>query len=203
MQRFAPSSSATSTESVLERSPDLACRVPSFSTSSALTNVSGYDYRLRPTTESPKAAVQDHAEVADEHAVRLLSRIEGKDTVARTHIVSILSRFDRPEVARAMQRLLKDPNKIIRTAALNGLVRMSATVEIEPVCQLLSDPEIEVQNKAVELIIRAKDPHTMRFLVPVLKDENEYARRAAVEVLTLGTIRISQPLQVIKDDDWW
>lgn len=146
------------------------------------------------------------ADIADEHSIgELLSRIEGKDTVARTHIVSILSRFDKPEVARALQRLLKDPNKIIRTAALNGLVRMSATVEIEAVCQLLSDPDIEVQNRAVELIIRARDPGTMKFLVPVLKDENEYARRAAVEVLNaLGTSRdIKQLLQVIKDDDWW
>ncbi len=145
-------------------------------------------------------------EVADEHAVpELLSRIDGKDTVARAHIVNIVSRFDLPEVARALQRLLKDPNKLIRQAALNGLVRMKATVEIEAVCQLLSDPEIEVQNKAVELIIRARDPNTMRFLVPVLKDENEYARRAAVEVLNaLGTTKdIKQLLQVIKDDDWW
>lgn len=145
-------------------------------------------------------------EVADEHAIpELLSRIEGKDTVARTHIVSILSRFDRPDVARALQRLVKDPNKLIRQAALNALSRMSTPVEIEPVCQLLSDGDIEVQNKAVELIIRARDPHTMRFLVPVLKDENEYARRAAVEVLNaLGTSKdIKQLLQVIKDDDWW
>jgi serine/threonine-protein kinase len=146
------------------------------------------------------------AEIADENAIpELLSRVEGKDTVARTHIVSILARFDRPEVARALQRLLKDPNKLIKQAALNGLVRMKATVEIEPVCQLLSDPDIEIQNKAVELIIRARDPHTMRFLVPVLKDENEYARRSAVEVLNaLGTSKdIKQLLQVIKDDDWW
>ncbi|MGC3980998.1 MAG: HEAT repeat domain-containing protein [Steroidobacteraceae bacterium] len=145
-------------------------------------------------------------EIADEHAVpELISRMEGKDTVARTHIVNILSRFDRPDVARSMQRLLKDPNKLIRQAALNALVRMKATVEIEPVCQLLSDGDIEVQNKAVELIIRAKDPQTMKYLVPVLKDENEYSRRAAVEVLNaLGTSKdIKQLLQVIKDDDWW
>ncbi len=146
------------------------------------------------------------AEIADESAIpELISRIEGKDTVARTHIVSILGRFDRPEVARALQRLLKDPNKMIRQAALNGLARMNSTVEIEPVCQLLNDPDIEVQNKAVELIIRARDPHTMRYLVPILKDENEYARRSAVEVLNaLGTSRdIKHLLQVIKDDDWW
>ena len=45
----------------------------------------------------------------------------------------------------------------------------------------------------------------MKYLIEVLKDENEYARRAAVEVLNhLGTARdIKHLLQVIKDDDWW
>jgi serine/threonine-protein kinase len=145
-------------------------------------------------------------EIADESAIpELLSRVEGKDTVARTHLVNILSRFDRPEVARVLQRLLKDPNKLIRQAVLNALLKINSTLEIEPICQLLGDGDIEVQNKAVELVIRARDPNTMRYLVPVLKDENEYARRAAVEVLNaLGTSKdIKQLLQVIKDDDWW
>ena len=45
----------------------------------------------------------------------------------------------------------------------------------------------------------------MKYLIEVLKDENEYARRAAVEVLnSLGTSKdIKHLLQVIKDDDWW
>lgn len=145
-------------------------------------------------------------EIADESTLPdLISRVEGKDTVARTHLISILSRFDKPDVSRALQRLLKDPNKLIRQATLNALTKMNTPIEIEPVCQMLGDPDIEVQNRAVELVIRARDPNTMRFLIPVLKDENEYARRAAVEVLNaLGTSRdIKQLLQVIKDDDWW
>ena len=146
------------------------------------------------------------AEIADDNSVmELIARVEGRDTVARTHIINILSRFDRPDVSRALQRLLKDPNKIIRQATLNALTKINSPIEIEPVCQMLSDPDIEVQNRAVELVIKAKDPNTMRFLIPVLKDENEYARRAGVEVLNaLGTSRdIKQLLQVLKDDDWW
>ena len=54
--------------------------------------------------------------------------------------------------------------------------------------QLLRDPDMEVQNRAVDVVVSAKDPDTMKHLVEVLKDENEYARRAAVEVLNhLGT----------------
>jgi len=146
------------------------------------------------------------AEIVDDGSVtELISRVDGRDTVARTHIINILSRFNRPDVARALQRLLKDPNKLIRQATLNALTKMSTPLEIEPVCEMLRDADIEVQNRAVELVIKAKDPNTMRFLIPVLKDENEYARRAAVEVLNaLGTSRdIKQLLQILKDDDWW
>ncbi len=50
---------------------------------------------------------------------------------------------------------------------------------------MLRDPEIEVQNKAVDVVVHANHPETVKYLVDVLKDENEYARRAAVEVLNV------------------
>ena len=45
----------------------------------------------------------------------------------------------------------------------------------------------------------------MKYLVEVLKDENEYARRAAVEVLNVvGTSKsVKYLLEVIADSDWW
>ncbi len=145
-------------------------------------------------------------EIADDSAIsELISRVEGKDPIARMHIINILSRFNRGDVARAIQTQLKDPNKFIRQAALNALLKMDGPVNVEPLCALLRDPDLEVQARAVDVVIRAKSPDTMKYLVDVLKDENEYARRAAVEVLNaLGTSKdIKHLLQVIKDDDWW
>ena len=145
-------------------------------------------------------------ELADAASVpELVSRLDGKDTSARMHIISILARFNRPDVSLALQNLLKDPNKLIRQAALGALTRMDGPVNTAVVCQMLRDPDIEVQNKAIDVVVRAKDPDTMKYLIEVLKDENEYARRAGVEVLNhLGTSRdIKHLLQVIKDDDWW
>jgi eukaryotic-like serine/threonine-protein kinase len=145
-------------------------------------------------------------ELADEAAIpELTSRIEGKDSVARMHIISILARFNRPDVAAALQTQLRDSNKMIRQSALVALSKMDGPLNIGPVCQLLRDPDIEVANRAIDVVVRAKDPETMKHLVEVLKDENEYARRAAVEVLNhLGTAKdIKHLLQVIKDDDWW
>src|SRR5690606_1487621 len=48
------------------------------------------------------------AELADESALpELVSRIEGKDSTARIHIINILSRFNRPEVSQAIQTQLR------------------------------------------------------------------------------------------------
>jgi len=145
-------------------------------------------------------------EVADDNAIpELIGRLQGKDQAARLHIINILGKFDRPEVARALQTQLGDGNKLIRAAALGSLSRMSGPFETALLCNLLRDPEIEVQNRTVDVLIKARDPDTVKHLVPVLKDENEYSRRAAVEVLNeVGDARsVKFLLEAIKDDDWW
>ncbi|MGC4027498.1 MAG: HEAT repeat domain-containing protein [Steroidobacteraceae bacterium] len=135
----------------------------------------------------------------------LASRLEGKDPIARMHIINILSRFNRPEVRQALQAQLRDPNKMIRSATLAALSRMEGPVDVAAVCQLLRDQEIDVQNRAIDVLIRAKDPETVKHLIGALKDENEYARRAAVEVLNeIGDAKsVKYLLDAIKDDDWW
>ncbi len=146
------------------------------------------------------------AEVADESTLPdLIARVQGKDSMARVHIINILSRFNRLDVSQALQAQLKDPNKLVRKAALSALSKMDGKVDIGPVCEMMRDLDMEIQSKAVDVVIRARDPDTMKYLIEVLKDENEYARRNAVEVLNeLGTTKdIKYLLQAIKDDDWW
>ncbi|HTU66353.1 MAG TPA: HEAT repeat domain-containing protein [Steroidobacteraceae bacterium] len=141
----------------------------------------------------------------DNDLPELVGRLNGKDPVARLHIINILSRFPKPEVQRALQQQLKDTNKLVRSATLAALARMDGPFDMELLCNLLRDPEIDVQNKAIDVVIRANDPETIKFLIPVLKDENEYARRAAVEVLNeIGNAKsIKELLEAVSDDDWW
>src|ERR1700731_2057108 len=146
------------------------------------------------------------AEIADESSIDdLISRIEGKDPVARLHIINVLARFNTPKVQQAVQKQLKDNSKFIRSAALSALARMDGPFDMPLLCGMLRDPEIEVQNKAVDLVVHANHPETIKYLVDVLKDENEYARRAAVEVLNVvGTSKsVKYLLEVIADSDWW
>src|ERR1700687_3950200 len=145
-------------------------------------------------------------EIADESSLDdLIARIEGKDPVARLHIINVLARFNLPQVQQAIQRQLKDNSKFIRAAALSALSRMDGPFDMPVLCGMLRDPEIEVQNKAVDVVVHANHPETIKFLVDVLKDENEYARRAAVEVLNVvGTSKsVKYLLEVIADSDWW
>jgi HEAT repeat protein/tRNA A-37 threonylcarbamoyl transferase component Bud32 len=142
---------------------------------------------------------------SDNDLPELVGRLNGKDPVARLHIINILSRFPKPEVSRALQLQLKDTNKLVRAAALSALSRMEGPFDLELLCNLLRDPEIDVQNKAIDAVIRANDPDTIKYLIPVLKDENEYARRAAVEVLNeVGNAKsVKELLEAVSDDDWW
>jgi HEAT repeat protein/tRNA A-37 threonylcarbamoyl transferase component Bud32 len=145
-------------------------------------------------------------EIADESSVDdLLARIEGKDPVARLHIINVLGRFNLPKVQQAVQKQLKDTSKFIRSAALSALAKMDGPFDMPLLVGMLRDPEIEVQNKAVDVVVKANHPETIKYLVDVLKDENEYARRAAVEVLNVvGTSKsVKYLLEVIADSDWW
>jgi len=135
----------------------------------------------------------------------LLSRIEGKDTAVRIHIIDVLSQFNRPDVTKAIEAQLGDPHKAVRQAALTALINMDGKYDVARVCKLLTDPDMEVQNKTVDLLVKMHDPDTMNHLIEVLKDESEYARRSAVEVLNeiADPSTIRHLLQAIEDEDWW
>ena len=135
----------------------------------------------------------------------LISRLSGKDIGAKVHIIEILSRFDRPDVQQALAQELASDNKLVRQSALGAIGRMSGEVDIHMLCGLLRDPDLNVQNRAVDVIIKRRHPDTLKHLVEVLKDESDFARRAAVEVLNeIGDQEsIKDLLSALSDDDWW
>ena len=135
----------------------------------------------------------------------IIARMGGKDPYIKTHLITLLSKFDKPEINQALEIQLKDTNKMVRGAALSALAARGGAVNIAAVSKLLQDPDIEVQNKAIDMMIQMNHPETVKYLTDALKDESEYARRAAVEVLNkIGTKdSVKDLLNVIRDDDWW
>ncbi len=161
-------------------------------------------YELEPNDKA--ALFRIIGDMADDSMVpELINRLEGKDPLVRVHLMSILARFDRPAVHRALEKQLSDRNKLVRQAALNSLAKVKGKVNIQLLCSLLQDNELDVQSRAVDVIIAQRHPETIKYLVDVLKDESEYARRSAVEVLNeIGDAdSIKYLLDAIKDEDWW
>jgi HEAT repeat protein len=161
-------------------------------------------YVLGPREMSAMFKIID-AIATDKAIPDLLARISGKDTGVRIHIINILARFNRPDVAEAIEKQLSDPHKGVRQASLIALTDMDGDRDIARISKLLMDPEMDVQNQAVDLLVKMRHPDTMKYLLEVLKDESEFARRSAVEVLN----EIAEPasvrhlLSAIEDEDWW
>jgi HEAT repeat protein/tRNA A-37 threonylcarbamoyl transferase component Bud32 len=145
-------------------------------------------------------------EVADDSSIDdLLLRIDTHDPIVRVQIINLLGRFNTPRVTQALQKQLADKSKFVRAASLLALGNMDGPFDIKMLCGMLRDPEFDVQNKVVDLVVKVNDPETVKYLVDVLKDENEYARRSAVEVLNhVGDSKsVKYLLEVIADSDWW
>lgn len=131
------------------------------------------------------------------------ARSESADT--RYRVAKLMASFSSEEVRTALFQLLKDPNKNVRMAALEGLSGLTIPVPAHVICKLLRDPDMMVQSKAIETLIRLNDASTVKYLIEYLQDESEYIRRSAVEVLNeVGDARaIKDLLMALRDQDWW
>jgi len=161
-------------------------------------------YQMGPKEKSALFGIIEEI-VSEDMVPDLIARMGGKDPLIKVHLINLLSKFKHRDVNRALEMPLSDPNKMVRSAALEALANRDGNINIEKVSNLLRDPDLEVQNKAVDVIVKINHPDTIRFLVPALKDESEYTRRAAVEVLNeIGNPdSVKDLLEAIKDDDWW
>ncbi len=135
----------------------------------------------------------------------LVNFLKSAEPMGRLHIARTLGRFPSDSVRDALVRLLADPHKGVRAAALEALPRLGLPVPIAKVCALLRDADLGVQSKAIEAAVKLNDPDSVRPLLEVLQDESEHARRAAVEVLNAvgNASAIKDLLFALKDQDWW
>ena len=56
----------------------------------------------------------------------LIARMGGKDPIIKIHLMQLLSKFDKTEITHAIEMQLKDPNKMVRSAALATLALATA-----------------------------------------------------------------------------
>jgi len=164
----------------------------------------GQIYFLQPSEKAAVFKLIDDA--ANEDMIPdLLARMDGKDPLVKMHLINVIARFDRPDVNAALQEQLRDTNKLVRQAALAGISRSKTKVDVQLIANLLLDPDLDVMNKAVDVIVQLNHPETAKYLLPSLKSENEFSRRAAVEILnSIGTTHsVKYLLEAVADEDWW
>ncbi len=161
-------------------------------------------YFLQPSEKAAVFKLIDEV-TTEEMVPDLLARMDGKDPLVKTHLINVLARFDRPEVNKALQEALRDSNKLVRGAALAGIARSKTAIDVALVSGLLLDPDLDVMNKAVDVIIQLNHPETAKYLIDALKAENEFSRRSAVEILNaIGTTHsVKYLLEAVSDEDWW
>ena len=164
----------------------------------------GQIYHLQPSEKAAVFKLIDEI-TTEEMVPDLLARIDGKDPLVKTHLINVLARFDRPDVNKALREALRDSNKLVRAAALQGIARSKTAVDVGLVSSLLLDPDLDVMNKAVDVIIQLNHPETAKYLIDALKAENEFSRRSAVEILNaIGTTHsVKYLLEAVSDEDWW
>ena len=135
----------------------------------------------------------------------LIGFLKNANWQARMQVAATISRFPSEPVREALLRLLGDPDKNVRQAALDGIAVLGMPVPIGAVCALLRDPDMLVQTKAIETAVRLNDPSSVKHLLEIMQDESEHARRAAVEVMNAvgDATAIKDLLTALKDEDWW
>lgn len=141
----------------------------------------------------------------EEFVPNLLPFAFNDDFTIRLNAIRVLSRFNLESVRNVLLKALTDSNKYMRQAALDGISSNNFGVSAQQICPLLKDPDLSVQTKAIEALVRIKDPNTVSYLIDILNDNSEYVRRAAVEVLNeIADHRAIKDLLVaMRDSDWW
>lgn len=143
--------------------------------------------------------------VTEEDLASVISKTKVNEPMVRTYLVSLLGRFSTIETNLTLVKILQDPNKNVRQAALKALAEQNATHNTQAICQLLRDPDLTVQSVAIDALAKINAADTVKFLIEILQDDSEYIRRAAVEVLNeVGDERaIKDLLNALRDVDWW
>ncbi len=86
-------------------------------------------YNLQPSEKAALFKLIDDV-TTEEMVPDLLSRMDGKDPVVKMHLLNVIARFDLPDVNKALQEALKDPNKLVRQSALAGIARSKSAIDI-------------------------------------------------------------------------
>ncbi|HPZ10466.1 MAG TPA: HEAT repeat domain-containing protein [Candidatus Eremiobacteraeota bacterium] len=112
------------------------------------------------------------------HIPPLLKALEDKREVIRISIIEALGKIKNEETLKAVKKLLKNEDRILRNSAVKILLKQEA---FEELINLLKDPQIK--QKAAELMITSNSDTLRELLIKSLKNSNDSIRKASAEIL--------------------
>jgi len=133
--------------------------------------------------------------------------LDDPDPAVRAGLVKTLGRFPSDEVQANLVRLvLGDGHKSVRLAALAALIAQPLPTPVSALFQLLRDPDMVIQGKALEALVASDDPQVSERAVALLEEGSESIRRAAVEILNRrrpDPQALDALMATLHDHDWW
>lgn len=138
-----------------------------------------------------------------EFADQLLPLVASGDAGTRTAVMKILLAMQNPSaVVKRYIRFTKSLAGFVRDRALESL-RVFGSQLIEPVLELLHDPDDELRAAALAVASTFEDPRLVPATITLLKDSDWWIRIAAAETLgRLKDVRAVEPLvQALADPD--
>ena len=106
-------------------------------------------YDMQPSEKT--AVFKMVREIATEEQVPdLLARINGKDPVVKANLIRAVAPFERPDVQQALESTLGDENKMVRTAALTALSQLNGAGNVDIICSLLCDSDVDRRDRKDE-----------------------------------------------------
>jgi len=119
-------------------------------------------------------------------AIELLSSkaLIDKDPLARKHALFMLSMTNDPHFTDLFINSLHDPEKAVRSQAVQALVQIGTPV-FEKVVILLNDSDWRVRYRAAEILGMLKNRDAVKPLIQALTDEKDHVRYMAAKGLWL------------------
>ncbi len=160
-----------------------------------------YSY-MRPPGEIPTPDDTNENEKYSQAVYLLKSKaLTNEDPLARKHALYLLGMTGDFQFADIFINSLHDPEKAVRSQAVQALVQIGLPV-ISPIVRLLNDKDWRVRYRAAEILGMIKGKEAVIPLIMALSDEKDHVRYMAAKSLCLiRDPQASEPLRTCLCDE--
>jgi len=157
---------------------------------------------MRPPGEIPTPDDTNENEKYSQAVYLLKSKaLTNEDPLARKHALYLLGMTGDFQFADIFINSLHDPEKAVRSQAVQALVQIGLPV-ISPIVRLLNDKDWRVRYRAAEILGMIKGKEAVIPLIMALSDEKDHVRYMAAKSLCLiRDPQASEPLRTCLCDE--